>query len=91
MELMFSWYVESFNPLFGNHLKRSHINMVMDTSPFAALMIAFPLIFVMHCLQDQNRKMHIIYGCFNMKFIFTFYTLIQLKDIGYSWCNFTAD
>lgn len=63
-------------------------NMVMHTSPFAALMIAFPLIFVMHCLQDQNRKMVVVVACTSfmvvsiVKFIFTFFTLLQLQDIG---------
>ena len=63
-------------------------NMVMHTAPFAALMIAFPLIFVMHCMQDQNRKTSVVVACTSfmlvslLKFIFTFFTLLQLQDIG---------
>ena len=62
-------------------------NMVLHTSPFVALMIAFPLIFVMHCLQDQNRKVIVIFACSVfmvvsiVKVIFALIALLQFEII----------
>ncbi len=63
-------------------------NMVLHTSPFVALMIAFPLIFVMHCLQDQNRKVIVIFACTVfmvvsiVKVIFALIALLQFEIFG---------
>ena len=63
-------------------------NMVMHTSPFVALMIAFPLIFIMHCLQDQNRTLMVVVACTAfmtvsiVKVIFALIALIQFEDFG---------
>ena len=63
-------------------------NMILHTSPFVALMIAFPLIFVMHCLQDQNRKFIVIVACTVfmivslVKVIFALIALSQFENFG---------
>ena len=63
-------------------------NMIMHTSPFVALMIAMPLVFVMHCFQDQNRKMIFIVACTLfmivsiIKVIFASIALIQFENVG---------
>tara|TARA_B100002051_G_C16627969_1_gene581726 strand:- start:171 stop:986 length:816 start_codon:yes stop_codon:yes gene_type:complete len=63
-------------------------NMVMHTSPFVALMIAMPLVFVMHCFQDQNRKMIFVVACTAfmivsiIKVIFASIALIQFENFG---------
>ena len=63
-------------------------NMVMHTLPFVALMIAFPLMFIMHCLQDQNRKMIVVVACTAfmavsiVKAIFSCVALIQFENFG---------
>ena len=63
-------------------------NMILHTSPFVALMIAFPLIFVMHCLQDQNRKFIVIVACTVfmivslVKVIFALIALLQFENFG---------
>ncbi len=61
-------------------------NMVMHTAPFVALVIAFPVIFIMHCLQDQNRTMMVVVSCTvfmaisTVKVIFTLIALLQFEN-----------
>ena len=63
-------------------------NMVMHSTPFVGLMIAMPLVFVMHCFQDQNRKMIFVVGCTVfmtvsiIKVIFASIALIQFENFG---------
>ena len=63
-------------------------NMVMHTAPFIALMIAFPLMFIMHCLQDQNRKVVVVVACTAfmavsiIKVIFSSIALIRFENFG---------
>ena len=51
-------------------------------------MIAMPLVFVMHCFQDQNRKMIFVVGCTVfmtvsiIKVIFASIALIQFENFG---------
>ena len=63
-------------------------NMVIHSTPFVGLMIAMPLVFVMHCFQDQNRKMIFVVGCTVfmtvsiIKVIFASIALIQFENFG---------
>tara|TARA_R110002126_G_scaffold164211_3_gene312085 strand:- start:4896 stop:5705 length:810 start_codon:yes stop_codon:yes gene_type:complete len=64
-------------------------NMLIHTAPFVALVIAFPLVFVMHCLQDPTRtRRYIVATGFFMvistiKASFTIIALAQFEGIGH--------